>query len=99
MGRVTDVFSDSQFFTENKTLLWNLQPKNEVAATNDIDMQTKIHNHLKTVVFGNFQTLTCYSVGKVCRLLMTHSPAATTIAQKNFQRSRSPSNLQAFGKG
>ena len=35
-----------------------------------------------------FQTLTCYSVGKACRLLiiMTHSPAATTIAQKKLPK-------------
>ena len=34
--------TESRFFTENdKTLLWNLQPKNEVAATNDKDMQAQ----------------------------------------------------------
>ena len=37
------------FYRNDKTLLWNLQPKNEVAATNDRDMQTKIHNRLKAM--------------------------------------------------
>ena len=82
-------------YRNDKTLLWNLQPKNEVAATNDKDMQAKMHNRLKSPYYN--QTLTCYSVGKACRLLVTHPPAATTIAQNNFQRS--PSNMQAFGKG
>ena len=37
----------------DKTLLWNLQPKNEVAATNDKDMQAQsAHNRLKYAVFG-----------------------------------------------
>ena len=40
------------------------QPKNEVAAINDKDLQTKIHNCLKTE-----KSLTYYSVGMV----MTHS--------------------------
>ena len=35
-------------YRNDKTLLWNLQPKNEVAATNDKDMQIKVHNCLKT---------------------------------------------------
>ena len=28
-------------YRNDKTLLWNLQPKNEVAATNDKDMQAQ----------------------------------------------------------
>ena len=39
-------------YRNGKTLLWNLQPKNEVAVTNDMDIQTKMHNRLKSAVFG-----------------------------------------------
>ena len=36
-------------YRNDKTLLWNLQPKNEVAVTNDKDMQAQnMHNRLKS---------------------------------------------------
>ena len=78
-------------YRNDKTLLWNLQPKNEVAATNDKDMQTKVHNRLKTAeicTYSDTYLLFCRESGSL---------AVTAIAPKNFQRS--PSNLQAFGKG
>ena len=37
-------------YRNDKTLLWSLQPKNEVAATNDKDMQAQ--NAQKSMIFG-----------------------------------------------
>ena len=83
--------TESRFFTEMIRLFYGTcSQKMKLLRPMTRTCKPKLHNRLKSVIFGEICTYSdTYLLlrRETCRLLMTHPPTATTIAQKNFQRS------------